>query len=123
MRVAIPVSDGLVETVFDNATSLLVIDFRGGGRGASEVPVTARSLKERAQELSAFGVDVLLCGEISYALKSMITARRIDVHTHLSGKADEVIEDFIGRHCSESRPGGRGREALIAKVTRAAAAH
>ena len=122
MKVAIPVSDGLVETVFSSATTLVVIDLRGGRSEYSEVPVTAQSLKERAQELSALGLDVLLCGEISHALKSMITARGIDVHTHLSGIADEVIDEFIGRHRNESRPRGSRREALAEKVTHTAAA-
>ncbi len=123
MKVAIPATDGLVETVFSNATTLVVIDFRGGRAEYSEFPVTAQSLKERAQELSAFGVDVVLCAEICHSLKSMITARGIDVHTHLSGKAHEVFEDFIGRRRNKSRPQESRRETLIARVARASAAH
>jgi len=123
MKVAIPVSDGLVETVFSNATSLVVIDFRSGRGEYSEFPVTAQSLKERAQELSAFGVDVVLCAEICHSLKSMITARGIDVHTGFSGPADEVFEDFIGQGRNESRPQESQRETLTARVARAAAAH
>ena len=122
MRIAIPITDGLVETVFSSATTLVVIDIRGGRSEYSEIPVTAQSLKERAQELSELGVDVLLCGEISHALKSMITARGIDVHTHLSGKADEVIDDFIKRHQNESRSRGSRREAVAEKVIHTAAA-
>ncbi len=122
MKVAIPVSDGLVETVFSNATTLVVIDFRGGRGEYSEFPMTAQSLKERAQELSAFGVDVVLCAEMCHSLKSMITARGIDVHTGLSGPTDEVFEDFIGRRRNESRPRGNRREALIEKVTHTATA-
>ena len=123
MRIAIPVSDGLVETVFSGATTLAVIDLRGGRGEYSEFPVTAQSLKERAQELSALGVDVVLCFEISHALKHMIAARGIDVHTHLSGKADEVIDEFIGRHQNESRPRKSRREVQGAKVTHSTAAH
>lgn len=123
MRIAIPVTDGLVETVFSSATTLVVVDLPGGRDEYSEFPVTAQSLKERAQELSALGVDVVLCSEISHALKSMVTARGIDVHTHLSGTADEVIDEFTGRHQNESRPRESRREVLAAKVTHAAAAH
>ena len=121
MRIAIPVSDGLVETVFSSSTTLVVIDLRGGRSEYSEFPVTAQSLKERAQELSALGVDVVLCAEMCHSLKSMITARGIDVHTGLSGPADEVFENFIGQRRNESRSGERGREALAPKVTHAAA--
>ena len=122
MKVAIPVSDGLVETVFSNATTLVVIDFRGGRGEYSELPVTAQSLKERAQELSAFGVDVVLCAEICHSLKSMITARGIDVHTGLSGPADEVFEDFVGRRRNESRSQESRRETPAEKVTHTATA-
>ncbi len=105
MRVAIPVSDGLVERVFDNSTMLMVIDFRGDGRGEFfETPVTIRSLKERALELSAIGVDVLLCDEISHALESMIRAMGIVVQTNHSGRADEVAEAFIGQKTDEVLP-------------------
>ena len=105
MRVAIPVSDGLVERVFDNAAMLMVIDFRGGGRGEFfETPVTIRSLKERALELSAMGVDVLLCDEISHSLESMIRATGIAVYTQRSGRADEVAESFISRDVDQGRP-------------------
>ena len=123
MRIAIPVTDGLVETVFSSATTLVVVDLPGGRDEYSEFPVTAQSLKERAQELSALGVDVVLCSEISHALKSMVTARGIDVHTHLSGTADEVIDEFTGRHQNESRPRESRREVLAAKVTLTAAPH
>ncbi len=123
MRIAIPVTDGLVETVFSNATTLVVIDFRGGRGEYSELPVTVQSLKERAQELSALGVDVVLCAGICHSLKSMITARGIDLHTGLSGPADEVFENFIGRRRNESQPQESRRRAVVAKVTQAAAAH
>ena len=123
MRIAIPVSDGLVETVFSSATTLVVIDYRGGRAEYSELPITAQSLKECSQELSALGVDVVLCFEISHALKSMIVAQGIDVHTHLSGKVDEVFDDFIGQRRNESRQQESLRESLAAKVTDAAAAY
>jgi len=123
MRIAIPVSDGLVETVFSSATTLVVIDFRGGRTEYSELPITAQTLKERTQELSALGVDVVLCFEISHALKSMIEAQGIDVHTHLSGKVDKVFDDFIDQHRNESRPQESLRESLAVKVTHAAAAY
>jgi len=123
MRIAIPASDGLVETVFSSATTLVVIDYRGGRAEYSELPNTAQTLKERTQELSALGVDVVLCFEISHALKSMIEARGIDVHTHLSGKADKVFDDFIEQRRNESRQQESLRESLAAKVTDAAAAY
>ena len=122
MRIAIPVTDGLVDTVFSSATTLLVIDVRGGKGESSEFPVTAQSLKERAQELSAFGVDVVLCAEICHSLRSMIAARGIDVYTGLSGPADEVFEDFVGLHQNESRPQENRRETLAEEVTHTAAA-
>ena len=99
MRVAIPVSDGRVERVFDSATALMVIDLRDGGRGNYfETPLRIRSMRNRARELAAMRVDVLLCMEISHALESLITAYGIDVQSQNAGTVDEVIEAFVDQH-------------------------
>ena len=116
MRVAIPLSDdGRVERVFDGATTLMVIDLRGGDRGEYfETPMRNRSMKERARELSAMGVDVLLCNEISHALESLIASRGIKVHTHRFGRVDEVIEAFIDRRHEGKLAWGNRPPTLVA---------
>jgi predicted Fe-Mo cluster-binding NifX family protein len=99
MRVAIPVSDDRVERVFESATALMVIDLRDGGRGNYfETPLRIRLMRNRARELAAMRVDVLLCHEISHALESLITAHGIEVQSQNAGKVDDVIQAFADRH-------------------------
>jgi predicted Fe-Mo cluster-binding NifX family protein len=95
MRVAMPISDRRVARTFDSAPSLLVVDVNSGGRiEFFETPARFRSLRERAKELAAFGVDVVLCDGISHALESMILSRGIEVLQHVSGNVDEVLDTY-----------------------------
>ncbi len=95
MRVAIPVSDHWVTPVFDNTTSILIVDLNVNGCAEYfETPVRNWSQRERAEELSGSGVDVVLCDRISHALASMILARGIDVVPHVTGNVDEVLEMY-----------------------------
>jgi len=96
MRVAIPVSDGRVERVLDCATSLVVLDLRDEGRGKYfETEIRSRSMRDRAREFAAMGINVVLCNEISHSFKSLIRSGGIEVRTHHSGTVDEVIEAFV----------------------------
>jgi predicted Fe-Mo cluster-binding NifX family protein len=95
MRVAIPLSDGLVAPILDNADSLLIVDL--GNRGPPEYLdtfVTHSSIRERADELASIGVDVVVCDQVSHALENMILAHGIHVLSHVTGKADEALETF-----------------------------
>jgi predicted Fe-Mo cluster-binding NifX family protein len=115
MRVAIPVSDGRVERVFDSATALMVVDLRNGNRGNYfETPLRIRSMRNRAREIAAMRVDVLLCHEISHALESLITAYGIEVRSQNPGMVDEVIQAFVDRQQPGRRPPDDESPALVA---------
>jgi len=95
MRVAIPLSDGLVAPILDNADSLLIVDF--GNRGLTEYLdtfVTYSSIRERADELVSIGVDVVVCDQVSHALEIMILDHGIQVLSHVTGKVDKALEAF-----------------------------
>ena len=103
MRVAIPLSDGLVAPILDNAGSLLIVDLGNGGRPEYlETFVTNSSIRERADELASFGVDVVLCDQVSHALESMILAHGMDVLSHVTGNVDEVLDAY--RDHNRTRP-------------------
>lgn len=105
MRVAIPVSDGRVERVLDCATSLVVLDLRDEDRGTYfETAIRSRSMRDRAREFAAMGIDVLLCNEISHALESLIRGGGIEVRGHHSGTVDDVIEAFVVGCLAGGRP-------------------
>ncbi len=105
MRVAIPVSsDGRVERVFDCATSLVVLDLRDRDRGKYfETAIRSRSMRERAREFAAMGINVVLCNEISQSFESLIRNGGIEVRTHHSGTVDEVMEAFVIGYLTRDR--------------------
>jgi len=104
MRVAIPVMDGRVERVFDSATTIMVIDLRDDGRADFfETALELRSMKNRASELAAMRVDVVLCDEISHALETLITAHGIEVKTKHSGRVDEAMKCLVDPKHRHSR--------------------
>jgi predicted Fe-Mo cluster-binding NifX family protein len=106
MRVAIPVSYGWVERVFDCANMIMIFDFSNGRRGEYfETALRSGSKDCCARELSAMGIDVLICNEISRTLESAIRSCGIEVLSRRSGRVDEVIEDLVG----EVRDGGIAR--------------
>ena len=95
MRVAIPLSDRRVAPILDNATSILVVDLDSSGC-VEYIETSLRSWpqRERADELAAYGVEVVWCDKISYALGNMILARGMEVVQHVSGNVDEVLEMY-----------------------------
>jgi predicted Fe-Mo cluster-binding NifX family protein len=104
MRVAIPLSDRWVAPILDNATAILVVDLDGGGRaGYFETPLRSWTLRERAEELAAYGVEVVLCDRVSHALANMILARGMEMVQHVSGNVDEVLEAHRGPHQRDPR--------------------
>ena len=105
MRVAIPESDGRVERVADRATRLMLVDLRDGKRGEQfRTPLRNRSMRDRARELAAMKIDVLLCDEISHALQSLIAECGIEVYPKRRGDVETVIDRFVDEYRSSSRP-------------------
>jgi predicted Fe-Mo cluster-binding NifX family protein len=105
MRVAIPESDGQVERIADTATSLMLIDLRDGVRGDQfRTPLRNRSMRDHARELAAMKINVLLCDEISHALKSLIAEYGIEVRPAHRGNVETVIDRFVDEYRSSTRP-------------------
>ena len=95
MKIAIPVWNGYVSTVFDFAHRLLLVDIQDGCEtGRSEISLSQESIPERAGRLRSLRVDVLICGAISRPLAYMIMASEIRVLSYVSGRVDEVLEAY-----------------------------
>lgn len=96
MKVAIPVWNGLVSSVFDFAHRLLLVDIENGREiNRSEVDLKAESLPQRAGSLKNLGVDVLICGAISRALADMIVASGVQVLPFVTGRVADVLQAYI----------------------------
>ena len=96
MKIAIPVWNDCVSNVFDFAHRLLLVGIENGREvNRSEVELKAESLPQRAGSLKNLGVDVLICGAISRALTTMITASGIQVLPYVTGGVDDVLGAYL----------------------------
>jgi len=101
-KIAIPVYNGTVSSVFDFANRLLLLDVRNGVEvSRSEVRLTSELFPQRARRLSGLGVGVLICGAISRPLMSMLTASGIQVLSYVTGGIDEVLQAYITGRLSQ----------------------
>ena len=95
MKVALPVWQGQVSSVFDFAHKLLVIELKNGGEtDRQEVVLVEQSGPERAAMLKQLGVGVLICGAISRPLAEMINGSGIQVLPFVKGSAEQIINAF-----------------------------
>jgi predicted Fe-Mo cluster-binding NifX family protein len=96
MKIAIPIWDGFVSSVFDFAHRLLLMEIQNGRElNRSEVPLQAESLPERAGRLKQLGVNAIICGAISRPLMYMLTASGIEVLPYVTGRVDEILQAYI----------------------------
>jgi predicted Fe-Mo cluster-binding NifX family protein len=96
MRVAVPVWGERVSPVFDVANRLLTTDIIGDDETSrSEFTLDEQEPARRAQRLVQLGVDVLICGAISEALETMLTAGGVQVVARICGPAEEVLQAFV----------------------------
>ena len=96
MKIAIPVWNGFVSSVFDFAHKLLLVEIQNGRElSRSEVPLQAESLPQRAGKLKQLPVDVIICGAISQPLMYMLTASGIKVLPYVTGRVDEILQAYI----------------------------
>jgi len=95
MKVALPVWQGQVSSVFDFAHKLLVIELKNGGEtDRQEIVLVEQSGPERAAMLKQLGVGVLICGAISRPLAEMINGSGIQVLPFVKGSAEQIINAY-----------------------------
>jgi predicted Fe-Mo cluster-binding NifX family protein len=119
MRVAIPLWQGRVSPVFDEASRILLIDvFQNKEQQRKEEYLPDQNPFERARWLPKLGVDLLVCGMISQTQQAAISAAGIRIIPCICGSMEEVVaailEDRV--ECSELRmPGCGGAKKKIRK--------
>jgi len=95
MKVAVPDWQGRVSPVFDVAEHVVLVDLddnRDENQHTESLGSTAPH--QRAQRLSELGVDVLVCGAISWPLEALLAASGIRVIPLVCGKVEEVVRAF-----------------------------
>ncbi len=104
MKVAVPEWQGRVSPVFDVAEQLLVVELDcqlGGGRVMESLGRMASH--DRVRRLAELGVDVLVCGAISWPLEALLTAGGIHVVPLVCGDVDEVVQAYREGALDEER--------------------
>jgi predicted Fe-Mo cluster-binding NifX family protein len=121
MRVAIPLWQGRVSPVFDEASRILLVDISDSQeQHRKEEYLPDQNPFERARLLPKLGVDLLICGMISQTQQVAISASGVRIISCICGSMEDVIaallEDRID--CSELRMPGCGRNRKIRKCRR-----
>jgi len=95
MKVAVPSWQGRVSPVFDVAEQVLLVDLNNeedGSRRTESLGSTAPH--DRARRLAELGVNVLVCGAISWLLEALVATSGIRVIPLVCGEVEEVIRAF-----------------------------
>ena len=96
MKIAIPVYNGNVSSVFDFAHKLLLVDIQNGREvNRSEVSLSPDSFPQTASRLRTLGANVLVCGAISRVVANMITASGIQLLPYVTGRVDDVLQAYL----------------------------
>ena len=95
MKIAIPVWQGNVSSVFDFAHKLLLVELENGKeKSRQEVSLAEQSCQERAAKLRQLNVDVLICGAISKPLAFMLNSSGIEVLPFVTGSTEQILDAY-----------------------------
>jgi len=117
MRVGIPTWDGRVSPVLDVARRLLVVDVEGNSEvNRSEADLAGAQLGARAEQIRGLGVEVLICGAVSWPLEAILGSAGVRVIPQTCGSVEDVLRAFLaGQSLDESflMPGCCGRRRRV----------
>ena len=121
MRVAIPLWQGRVSPVFDEASRILLVDISDSQeQHRKEEYLPDQNPFERARLLPKLGVDLLICGMISQTQQVAISASGVRIISCICGSMDDVIAALLKDRidCNELRMPGCGSNRKIRKCRR-----
>jgi len=96
MKIAIPIYNDSVSSVFDFAHRLLLVEIENGKEvNRSDVALESQSLPQRLGQLKSLEVDVLVCGAISRILANMVTASGIQLLPYVTGRVNDVLQAYL----------------------------
>lgn len=96
MRLAISYWQNYISPVFDFSENMLLIDIINDQITHSETTSLDSNMPfGRAQILSDWGVDVLICGAISQTSRMVIAAKDIRIISYLFGSWEDALVSFI----------------------------
>jgi len=102
MYVAIPTLADRVSPVFDVAQSVVLVELDEAREVRRQtVPLHSQDIVRRAAELSQYGVNVLICGAVSWSLEELLCAAGIHVIPQTCGPVEEVLQAFATNRLDE----------------------
>ena len=103
-RLAIPVWQETVSTVFDFSRRVLLIDVEGNREiSRRDTSLPDEPALQRAARLSRLGVQVVVCGAISQPLAWFVTQAGIRLVPFVSGPVDEVLAAYLCGRLADPR--------------------
>ena len=96
MRIAISHQQGRISPVFDVGARILLVDIQNGRtvRRNERALVQMDSLA-RARQVSQFGVELLICGAISWPLENALSSMGVQVAACICGPVEAVIKAYV----------------------------
>lgn len=96
MKLAIPTWEGKISPVFDVARHLLVVNIKSGVEVARKIEaIPEMEIAFRARRIAGLGVDVLICGAISWPLERMLVSEGMQVIPQTCGPVEDVLLAFL----------------------------
>lgn len=99
--------------MFDEARRLLVVCVEGGGETSRrEERIDETDLARRALHVAGLGVDVLICGAISWPLEASLASAGVRVIPQTCGPVEDVLNAFVSGRLTDGAflmPGCCGR--------------
>ncbi len=125
MKVAIPHWQGRVSPVLDVAGSILLVGIDAGVvRSRQNVALLDEDPQNRAAFLAGIGINVLICGAVSWPLEVALAAAGIKVIPQTCGDVEAVLAAFIEGGLAQGgflMPGCCGRRRFRARRGRGGA--
>ena len=95
MRVAISYWQNCIAPVFDVSQSILLVDVINNQVTDSTIAVLDSDLPfTRANKLSDWGVEILVCNAISQASKMAVAGQNIEIISYVFGPLEDILQAF-----------------------------
>jgi len=96
MRLAIPHWQDRISPVLDVAGALFLVDIdHGMETGRQNVAVQEENPLGRAKHIEELGVNVLICGAISWPLELALASAGIEIIPQTCGEVEQVLDAFL----------------------------
>ena len=108
---------GQQDAVFDVARHLLLADIEDNAEiNRSETVIEDEDFASRAKRVANLGVNVVICGAVSWPLEMMLASAGIRVIPQTCGPAEDVLRAFISGQLTDAAflmPGCCGRRRRV----------